>query len=200
MKKNRQRFELKYKITESDFKSLNYREMFKYFGMYTAVALLGLGVGIAATVLHTSTAMLVMGIALTVLGGFLLVCSILLLVTPKNYIVSAVIPGDGDRRVVFDEEGIHVDAEGGAIDFDYHTLGRISNRKTYLLVYIDGKRALLVKNENLVGGSLYDLYAFICTKKYSGIPDAEKSVETSQEQSVETDEPEQDTSSSPDEK
>lgn len=181
MKKHKQKFELNYKITDKDIRSLNNRVLFMYFGLYGAVALLGLGVGIAAIVLHTSIAMLVMGIALTVLGGFLLVCSILLLIAPKNYIVSAVLPSDEIvRHVVFDEDGIHVDAEGGAIEFDYHTLGRISNRKTHLLVYIDGKRALLVKDENLTGGTLYDLFAFICTKKYSNNPDEQDAVETQQ--------------------
>ena len=45
-------FELKYRITDDDLKRINKSVMWKYFLMYLAVSLVGLAVGVVATVLR----------------------------------------------------------------------------------------------------------------------------------------------------
>ena len=62
-------FTLKYKITNDDMKRINTRIMRMYFALYFTVSLLGLGAGIAATIMRPRTEILVFGIILIVLGA-----------------------------------------------------------------------------------------------------------------------------------
>ncbi len=75
-------FELKYKITDADVKAVNAKSALRYFVSYLVVALAGVAIGVTAIVLRHSTALFVMGILLTVMGAFLLVCSVLLMMSP----------------------------------------------------------------------------------------------------------------------
>ena len=65
-------FTLKYKITNDDMKRINTRIMRMYFALYFTVSLLGVGAGIAATIMRPRTEILVFGIILIVLGAILL--------------------------------------------------------------------------------------------------------------------------------
>ena len=70
-------FRLNYKITDGDIKAVNKKFMLFYFVLYLAVAVVGLTVGVIAVVLDPSKLMFVLGIILLVLGGILLLCSIM---------------------------------------------------------------------------------------------------------------------------
>ena len=93
-------FELKYKITDDDMKTVNKSIMWQYFIPYVIVAVLGLAAGIAAVVLNVRTDIFVLGIVLIVLGAILMCCTVLLLVAPKNFVASALVPSDTVERTV----------------------------------------------------------------------------------------------------
>lgn len=132
-------FELKYRITDDDLKRINKSVMWKYFLMYLAVSLVGLAVGVVATVLRPRTEILVFGIILIVLGAILLVFSLLLAIAPRNFISSALMPSDViERSVRFDDGGITIStATQNNITVGYDEIVRIKDKKSYLLLFID---------------------------------------------------------------
>ncbi len=160
-------FELKYRITDDDLKRINKSVMWKYFLMYLAVSLVGLAVGIVATVLRPRTEILVFGIILIVLGAILLVFSLLLAIAPRNFISSALMPSDViERSVRFDDGGITIStATQNNITIGYDEIVRIKDKKSYLLLFIDKDIALIVKDKLTSGQTLAELYAYLCTKK-----------------------------------
>ncbi len=159
-------FELKYKITDADMKSVNTRIMWQYFIPYVVVALLGLAAGITATVLRPRTVIFVLGIILLVLAAILLVCAVLMSVAPKNFVASALLTSDEtERGVVFSDKGITIKTpDQSDIHVDYAEILRVKNRKSYLLLYVDKDVVFLVKNAIVSGGTLEELYATIASK------------------------------------
>lgn len=160
-------FELKYRITDDDLKRINKSVMWKYFLMYLAVSLVGLAVGVVATVLRPRTEILVFGIILIVLGAILLVFSLLLAIAPRNFISSALMPSDViERSVRFDDGGITIStATQNNITVGYDEIVRIKDKKSYLLLFIDKDIALIVKDKLTSGQTLAELYAYLCAKK-----------------------------------
>lgn len=159
-------FELSYIITDEDFKQINKSVMLKYFLMYLGVAVLGLAVGIVATVLRPRIEILVFGIILIVLGAILLVFSVLLVIAPRNFILSALMTSDKTvRNVRFDDGGITISTEAQKdIHLVYGDIVKIKNKKAQLLLFLDKDLVLVVK-DNLTSGQMFDeLYAYLCAK------------------------------------
>ena len=158
-------FTLKYKITDDDIKKVNKGIMWKYFALYTVVALFGLGVGIAATVLRPRTEMLVFGIILIVLGAILLGCSILLTVSPKTFVVSALLTdAETERELTVDKDGITVRTDGHSdIYFRMGEISKVKPTKTGLLLYIGREQVLIVKDAITSGQTIAELAEFIKT-------------------------------------
>ncbi len=156
-------FELKYKITQADVKSVNMSVMWMYFIPYLIASLVGIAVGITATVLRPRTEMLVLGIILIVLGAILLGCAILLAVAPKNFVVSALLPDENEERdVKFTEDNITVSTDGKSdIVIDYFELTKLKHKKTYILAYIGKEQVLILKDAVVSGQTLEELFAFI---------------------------------------
>ena len=156
-------FTLKYKITKDDVKKVNTGIMWKYFALYSVVALLGLGAGIAATILRPRTEMLVFGIILIVLGAVLLGCSILLTVSPKTFVASALLPDDEiERELNVDKYGITVHTDGHSdIYFRIGEISKVKTAKTGLLLYIGREQVLIVKDAVTSGQTITELGAFL---------------------------------------
>ena len=176
-------FTLKYKITNDDMKKVNAGIMWKYFALYTVVALLGLGAGIAATILRPRTEMLVFGIILIVLGAILLACSILLTVAPKTFVASA-LPTDAEREreLSIDKDGITVHTDGSSdIYFRTGEIYKIKQNKAGLLLYIGRERVLVVKDAITSGQTISELAAFLKAST-SGKPAPQEQPVAQQEQ------------------
>ncbi len=159
-------FELKYKITDADVKAVNAKSALRYFVSYLVVALAGVAIGVTAIVLRHSTALFVMGILLTVMGAFLLVCSVLLMLSPKNFAASALVTGDDIERCVrVDADGITVtsDAQNSDIVFEYSEITKV-RMSGAIVAHIGKDRILIVKDAITSGGTLAELYAFLCDK------------------------------------
>lgn len=156
-------FTLKYKITNEDMKKINTRIMWMYFALYFSVSLLGLGAGIAATVLRPRTEMLVFGIILIVLGAILLGCSILLTIAPKAFVLGAVLPDDdAEREVAVGVDGITVRAESGSeVYFRMGEVLKVKERPAELLLYIGKDRVLILKDAITSGQAFAELVEFI---------------------------------------
>ncbi|MCH5161590.1 MAG: hypothetical protein J1G04_06125 [Clostridiales bacterium] len=167
-------YELKYKITQADVKSVNKSIMWAYFIPYLAAALVGIGVGIAATVLRPRTEMLVMGIILIVLGVILLACAILLLIAPKNFVASALLPSDDiDRTVKFSDDNITVSTEDKAdIIIDYFELNKIKCKNTCIVAYLGKEQILIIKDAFTSAGNLQELFEFIKGRMTKIVPSA----------------------------
>ena len=160
-------FELKYKITDADVKAVNAKSALRYFVSYLVVALAGVAIGVAAIVLRHSTALFVMGILLTVMGAFLLVCSVLLMLSPKNFAASALVTGDDIERCVrVDVDGITVtsDAQNSDIVFEYSEITKVRMSGGSIVAHIGKDQILIVKDAITSGGTLAELYAFLCDK------------------------------------
>lgn len=159
-------FELKYKMTDDDFKRINKSVMWKLFFMYFGVAVMGLTVGIVAAVLRPRTEILVFGIILIVLGAILLVFSALLLITPRSFVSSALMTSDDtEREVRFDDGGFSVSSDTKKeIKIAYAEIVRIKNKKSYLLLYLDRELALIVKDGITSGQTLGELYNYLLVK------------------------------------
>ena len=156
-------FRLKYKKPKDDVKKVNTGIMWKYFALYTVVALFGLGAGIAATILRPRTELLVFGIILIVLGAILLGCSILLTVSPKTFVASALLPDDEtERELSVDKDGITVRTEGHSdIYFRMGEISKVKTTKAGLLLYIGREQVLIVKDAVTSGQTLAELGAFL---------------------------------------
>lgn len=156
-------FTYKYKITDADMKAVNKRLMWSYFIPYLVVSLLGLGAGIAATILRPRTEILVFGILLIVLASILFGCSMLLLIAPKNFVVSALLTSDDtERTVTVGESGVAISTDGQQdIKLSLGDFVRFKNYKTYLLAYLDKDRVLLVKDAEQNGKTLAELFDFL---------------------------------------
>lgn len=180
-------FTLKYKITNEDMKKINTRIMWMYFALYFSVSLLGLGAGIAATVLRPRTEMLVFGIILIVLGAILLGCSILLTIAPKAFVLGAVLPDDdAEREVAVGVDGITVRAESGSeVYFRMGEVLKVKERPAELLLYIGKDRVLILKDAITSGQAFAELVEFIKarTVKKNGV--AEQGVPRAEEPSSE---------------
>ncbi len=160
-------FELKYKITDADVKAVNAKSALRYFVSYMVVALAGVAIGVTAIVLRHSTALFVMGILLTVMGAFLLVCSVLLMLSPKNFAASALVTGDDIERCVrIDADGITVtsDAQNSDIVFEYSEITKARMSGGAIVAHIGRDRILIIKDAITSGGTLAELFAFLCDK------------------------------------
>ncbi|MCM1367774.1 MAG: hypothetical protein NC184_03070 [Roseburia sp.] len=156
-------FELEYKITESDIKSVNKGIMLKYFFPYLAVSLLGLAAGLTAVILRPRVDLLVLGIILIVLGAMLLVCALLLAIAPKNFFASAVFASDETvRKVAIDGDGITVKTDGASdIVFRKGEINRVAKCRTGLLAYVGKDTALIIKDAFTDGHNLTELGEFL---------------------------------------
>lgn len=159
-------FELKYSVTDADMRAVNKKINLFYFTLYFCVAVCGLAVGITATVLKPTSLTYVAGIILTVLGGLLLACALLLLVAPKNALESAVPTGEAELDVKIDHDGVTV----GDTPLSYSDMTAVKNKKSYVLVYFGKTRVLLVKDAIASGGTLAELYAFISARAGRTLP------------------------------
>lgn len=159
-------FELKYTIADADMRAVNKKISLFYFALYFCVALGGLATGIASIVLKPTTLTYIAGIILTVLGGLLLACAVLLLVAPKTSLESVVPTGDGELTVKIDHDGVTV----GDTELSYSDMTAVKNKKTYLLVYFGKFRALLIKDAIVNGGSMPELYAFVAARAGRTLP------------------------------
>ena len=160
-------FELKYKITDADGKAVNMKSALRYFVSYLVVALVGVAIGGTAIVLRHSTTLLVMGIILTVMGAFLLVCSVLLMLSPKNFAASALVTSDDTERCVrVDVDGITVtsDAQNSDIVFEYCEITKVRMSGGAIVAHIGKDMILIFKNAITSGGTFAELYAFLCDK------------------------------------
>ena len=171
-------YELKYKITEADVKAVNKSIMWAYFIPYLIAALVGIAVGITATVLRPRTEMLVLGIVLIVLGAILLGCAILLLIAPKNFVVSALIPSDETERVVkLSDDNITVSTEGKAdIVIDYYELNKLKSKQNRIIAYIGKEQILIIKNAEDTGYATEELFGFIKGRITKLLPALEENV------------------------
>lgn len=175
-------FELKYKITDADMKKVNKSIMWQYFVPYLVVALLGIGAGVAAVVLNVRTDVLVLGIILLVLGAILLACTVLLLIAPKNFVLSALVVSDTiERTVKIGNERIDIITEGQEnIELSYGEITKLKNKKTYLLAYV-GKDIVLVLKDNSIS-KLSDVYSYLLGKVESADRTQPEDVTTSAEE------------------
>ena len=143
-------------------KAVNKRLMWSYFIPYFVVALLGIGAGVAATVLRPRTEILVFGILLIVLSAILFGCSMLLLIAPKNFVASALLTSDDTERVVTVGDEVTIVTEGqNDIKLALSEFVRFKNYKTYILAYIDKDRALLIKDAEQNGKTLAELFDYL---------------------------------------
>ncbi len=154
-------FELKYNITDGDFRAENKRIMWFYFALYAAVAAVGLAIGIVAVVLDPQKLMYVLGIVLLVLSGILALCALFLLIAPKNYAISAIETSEEPHDVLIDKHGITVDGEN---IYAFADIIRIKRRKTGLFAYVSKDRAFLVKN-TLGEDKFNELVAYMTERK-----------------------------------
>lgn len=158
-------FRLNYKITDGDIKAVNKKFMLFYFVLYLVVAVVGLTVGVIAVVLDPSKLMFVLGIILLVLGGILLLCSIMLLIAPKNFVVSAIKPSDDDLTVSIDENGIAVQSPSEDVKIPFASVTEVRDKKQYLLVYTGKDVALMIKNAIASGQTLPELNKFLSARR-----------------------------------
>lgn len=158
-------FELNYKITDADIKAVNKKAMLFYFVLYLAVAVVGITVGVIAVVLDPSKLMYALGIILLVLGGILLLCAIMLLIAPKNFIASAVKPSDDSLTVKIDENGISVTSIGEDVKIPFASVAEVRDKKQYLLVFVAKDVALLVKDAITSGQGLPELFKFLSARR-----------------------------------
>lgn len=170
-------FELEYKITENDIKSVNRGIMWKYFIPYLAVSLLGLAAGISAVILRPRTDLLVLGIILIVLGALLLACAVLLAVAPKNFFASAVFASDETvRRVSIDGDGITVKTDGSSdIVFRRGEIVKVTRCAVGLLAYVGKDAALIIKDAFTDSHTLAELYGFLRPSGSTGATASERS-------------------------
>lgn len=161
-------FELEYTITDDDLKKVNKHVMWSYFIPYLAVALLGIGAGIAATVIRPSTSIFVLGIILIVLGAVLLACTIMLAVAPKSFVLSALETSDEVKRAVkISDSGITVSTDGQSdIRFGYGGIlkAKLMRKAAILVLYVDKDAVLIVKDGTDGNGSVDEIYAFVAAK------------------------------------
>lgn len=159
-------FELKYKITDEDIKALNKSANLKYVLEYLIVALLGLGVGIAAVIIRSNKTIFVMGIIIMVLGAALLVCAVLAMLFPSAAYASAVITsGELEREFTFDGDAITVKAEGADdVTIGYNEIKKVKNKKTYLVAVLNNGSALIIKDAITSGQTLTALFEFLSSK------------------------------------
>lgn len=164
-------FELNYKITEDDVKKINFSIMIAYFIPYLLVSLLGLGAGIAAVVLRPTQVLFVLGIVLLVLGAILFGCAILLLIVPKNFITSALVPSsETERNLKVDDNGMIVTTENREpVEIPFYAVSRVKVKLDRMLVYLGRDRVLVVKDA-MVTGSFEELCAFVKSRAGSGAP------------------------------
>ncbi len=160
-------FELKYKITDGDLLKVNKRVMWSYFIPYLAVALLGIGAGVAATVIRPSTSIFVLGIILIVLGAVLLACTVMLAVAPKSFVASALETSDSiERNVKFTETGVTVSTDGQSdITFGYGSMlkARRIGKTELLALYVDKDIVLVVKDTES-SASVDEVYEYVSAK------------------------------------
>ena len=176
-------FELKYKITERDLKDANFKVALKYFIAYLVVSLAGIGIGVAAIVTRPSTTLFVMGIILAILGGLLLVCSAMLMISPKSFVLSVLTPSEElERTVTISDKGVTISSDGpNAIELSYYDIIKVKNHKKYLLAYLDKAQALVIKDAVVSGGTLAELFAFLQSKLNSRGPLIESNAEKAAE-------------------
>lgn len=164
-------FELNYKITEDDIKKINFSIMIAYFIPYLLVSLLGLGAGIAAVVLRPTQVLFVLGIVLLVLGAILFGCAILLLIVPKNFITSALVPSsETERNLKVDDNGMIVTTENREpVEIPFYAVSRVKVKLDRMLVYLGRDRVLVVKDAMVIG-SFEELCAFVKSRAGLGAP------------------------------
>ncbi len=185
-------FKLKYKITDADMKAVNKSVMWLYFIPYLVVSLLGIGAGIAATVLHLRTELLVLGCILIALGAILLVLSVMLLIMPKNFGASALIKSDEfEREFIIDKTGITVKTDNQSdIYISYAEFTKLKNKTTYLIGYLGKEQVIVIKDAITEGGSFAELYDFlngmIRSAQGSAAADLSDAAKSSAEPAVET--------------
>ncbi|MCH5166045.1 MAG: hypothetical protein J1G01_06555 [Clostridiales bacterium] len=158
-------FELKYKITEADIKEINKKTMLFYFVLYMCVAVVGMAVGIVAIVLNPQKLMFVLGILLVVFGGILFLCAAMLLIAPKNFVVSVVKPSDDELTVKVDEGEIVVTSPNGNTVIPFVEVTNVKYKKDKLLVNVGKDIILLIKNAIESGQTLEELNRFIYARK-----------------------------------
>lgn len=158
-------FELRYNITDADMRAVNKKSIISYFALYFCVALCGLAAGVAAIVLKPSDLTFIAGIVLTVFGGLLLACALLMLIAPRNLLKSVVPTGDADMEVKIDHDAVTVDGKR----LSYSDITSVKNKKTYLLVFFGRSEVLLVKNA-LADGTLGQLCEYISARAGRALP------------------------------
>lgn len=177
-------FTFKYKITDADMKAVNKRLMWSYFIPYLAVSLVGLGAGIAATILRPRTEIMVFGILLIVLSAILFGCSMLLLLAPKNFVASALLTSVDTERTVTIGDGIVIATEEQKdIELSLSEFIRFKNHKTYILAYLDKNRVLLIKDAEQNGKTLAEVFEHLKNRTVSAKP-AQKAVGEKSESAV----------------
>ena len=181
-------FTLKYKITNDDMKRINTRIMRMYFALYFTVSLLGLGAGIAATIMRPRTEILVFGIILIVLGAILLGCSLLLTISPKTFVLGAVLPdNDAERELSIDGDGITVRSQDSSdIYFRMGEVLKVKERPAELLLYTEKDRVLIVKDAVTSGQSFAELVAFVKSHTVNKNSATTQTVSPSEEKSDDT--------------
>ncbi|MCH5162317.1 MAG: YcxB family protein [Clostridiales bacterium] len=159
-------FELKYKITDADFKAVNKRIFLQYFIPYVIVALMGIGAGITAIALRPKTELFALGIILIVLAGILLACAVFMAIAPKNFVVSALNTDDNiERTLEIGESAVTIKTpDKSDITVRYSEILRIKIKKDYALLYVDKGSAVLVKDAIVSGGSFTELCELLKSK------------------------------------
>lgn len=165
-------FELSYKISDGDLKAASRAVDLKYAIVYLCVALCGLAAGIAPVVLGATKTMFVLGILLTVMGGFLLVCALLLLTVNKTSFESVVETGDDELAVTISHENITVTKADDRLEFSYSDMITVKTRKNFVLAYFGKTRVLLLKLEN---ARVAEVYEYIRKRQGRMLPPSEKS-------------------------
>lgn len=164
-------FELHYQLTADDVKSVNKKMALMYFALYAGVAALGIVVGILAVVLRPQPTMIVFGSILLVLGSCLLVCAVLLLIAPKNFVASIIPPSEHNITVKADDTVITAEAGGKTITVPLSEVSKVSDKKSYLLVYAGRESVLIIKDAVTSGQTLPELYEHIKARMGVVLPD-----------------------------
>lgn len=153
-------FELKYTVTDADFRAENKRITLFYFLLYALVAAAGLAAGITATALRPQQLIFVLGIVLIVLSAVLALCALFIMLAPKNFVKNATDPSAGELNVLVDKHGITVNGNNLCPFVD---ITRIKRRKDYLLVYVGKDEAFMIKNT--LGEKFDELVSYMNERK-----------------------------------
>lgn len=162
-------FELKYKISESDIKSINARTASVYCLMYGCGGGLGVitgGFACAFGEISSKTHMLALGIVLVVLGCVLCCFALWMALAPKKLFVCAVPIGDAESDVIVDETGITVNGENIATFVDIKNA--VFRKNSTIEVFCRNDKVFVIKDAITSGQTLAELYSYISERKGHG--------------------------------